>query len=214
MKLAMMLLVVAVATPDITRAQSELHKQSLAEVEQHKKYLALHHEWQRLHESRTQEPSSANAQLVIDPREEAVWIEKDGKTDARDVRALPSGLEWSAYHVTTQGVTEIPFPVRLNRPRDRIQNEDDTEVIWIVGFGKGRSWQFSVSASPAAHAFHVGSGSPISSINVTMPRLKAATPQALPRDSMLLPGSPHPRKWSDDVHNKYFSVHVQRATLR
>ena len=110
MNLAMMFLMVAVATPNVTLAQSERYKQTAAESSQHDQYVALHHEWQRLHKSTTQEPSSANAKFVIDPREEA--------------------------------------------------------------------------APP-----HVSSG-----------------------ESMLLPGSPHPRKWSDVVHNKWFSLHVQRAT--
>jgi hypothetical protein len=198
MNLAVLLLMSAVSAPP--NAASE-----------HKRYIALHHDWQRIHETATRERTPANACLVLDPRVGAVWIEKDGKTDSRDVQALPSGLDWSAYLVTPQGVTEIPFPVRLNRPDADVRNDDDTEQIWVVGSGKDESWQFSVSASPVGHAFHVGSGSPISSITVTVPHLNAATRNEPPRESILVSGRPQRRKWADVVRNEWFSVNVVRS---
>ena len=116
MNLAVMFLVAAVSAPP--DAASE-----------HERYIALHHDWQRIHETAARERTPANASLVFDPREGAVWIERDGKKGSRDVRALPSGLDRSAYHVTPQGVTQIPFPVRLNRPDADPRNDDDTEHI-------------------------------------------------------------------------------------
>lgn len=174
----------------------------------HQRFMALHHEWQRIHESAARERIPPNAVLVFDPREGAIWIEKDGKIDANDVRPLPSGLDWFAYHVTPQGVAQISFPVRISRLRQHIQDENDAEHIWMIGATKDQSWQCSVSASAASHGFHVGSGSPISSLTFTLPVVKAPSPL---HDSILVSGSPHARKWADTMTNKWFSINVVRS---
>ena len=198
MNLAIMLLIAAVSAPPDAVVENE-------------RYMALHREWQRIHESNANEKTPANAVFVIDPREGTVCIEKDRTIEARDTRVLPSGLNWSAYLITPQGVTQISFPVRLKRPRTNIQIDDDTEHIWIVGSAKDRSWQCSVSATPAGHAFHVGSGSPISSINVTIPVLKAAPKQDRIRDSMLIAENSRALKWADALRNQWFSVNLVRT---
>jgi hypothetical protein len=174
---------------------------------EHQPYIALNHEWLRIHKTAERAGSPADACLVLDPTKEAVWIERDGKIDLRNRQPLPAGLDWLAFIVTPEGVAQVPFPVRLNRPRPDPQDEQNAETIWIVGSSKEQSWQFNVSAGPGGHMFHVGSGSPISSIKIPIPRLKETARKAPPQDSILV--SPNSqRKWVDSIRNRWITVDV------
>ena len=197
MNLAFMLLMAVVSAPNDAAAEQQ-------------RFLALHHEWQRMHRSAAKAQIPARAFLLVDPREKAVWIEKDGKVDARDILPLPAGFEWFAYHLTPRGLTQISFPVRLNHPRPDLQNDEDSESIIILGMGKDRSWRCTISASQSRRFFHVGSGSRISSMTFTMPALKAALLRDPLRDSMLVSNSPHAKKWADTIRNRWLSITVKR----
>src|SRR5262245_43598216 len=118
MKPALWLLLVALSVPNDSMAENQ-------------RFVALYHQWQRLHESAATDEVRANSYLIVEPREEAVWIETDGKIESDAVQPLPRGLEWSAYLITSQGVTQISFPVRLSHPRSIVENDDEAEEIWI-----------------------------------------------------------------------------------
>jgi hypothetical protein len=184
-----------------------------ADTAKHAKYLEVHHEWQRIHRL---EDGPVNAQLIIDPRKHAMWIEKDGKVHRHNgVVDLPKDCEWTAFHITNRGIVELSFPVRITNPRNNIQDDSTVEALWIIGVSEGRSWQFSFSATQSAHTFHVGSGSPIGTITVPLPAKPIGLDTA--RESLrsfVAPQSPWKPQPMEELKSKQVAIRIVRETGR
>jgi hypothetical protein len=175
----------------------------------HAKYKEVFAKWQCIHEL---EGQSANAQLVIDPRERAIWIENDGTIHREHGFAdLPEGFEWSAFHITNRGIVECSFPVRLARPS--IKNDSGSEELWIIGASKSQGWQFSFSSNTPARGYHIGSGSPIKTLTFRQPP-HSVTSNADPASlrSFLVPQTPRTRESKESIQAKHFSIHIVRES--
>jgi hypothetical protein len=176
----------------------------------HQRFIAINRQWQTIHDAASREQIPANAFLVIDPREEAIGIERAGQIDPKEIERLPAGLEWSAYHVTQRGVREISFPVRLTRPRLKGEMNKGGESIWVFGRGKDCAWRFSITPESDGHIFHVGSGSGVLSMTVRLPALQGEREEDLLADSILVPDSAHRRKWVDTLRSNQILINVER----
>ncbi len=178
----------------------------------HARYMEVHREWVRIHSLEARPP---NAPLVIDPREQAMWIEVDGKVHGNSTVALPAAAQWYAFHVTERGIIERSFPVRLTRPQTNVSDNASAEQLWIVGVSKNQSWQCSFSASESAHTFHVGSGSGIDEITLRLPAKPAAPAAARdPLRSFVAVQSPRTPQPRETIQTKHFVVRVVRESRR
>ena len=180
------------------------------DVDEHQRFMRLHHVWQDKHESAALNQKSVSEVLVFDPRKSAMWVEHDRKIDEGNVQSLPSGLEWSAYVITPRGVSSIPFPVRINNPRRDSQNENDTEQIWIIGANKDSRWQFSIAGTKKSHMFHIGSGNHTSH-QFNLPDHDASPANDEITTSILDPETTSNRKWSDNIRTKWYSIDILRT---
>ena len=149
----------------------------MSDIDVQQRYMRIHHVWQDLHVAGAKEQKSVTAFLVFDPRKSEIWVESDGKIDESTVESLPRGFEWSAYVVTTRGVSLIPFPLRLSNPRRNSEDENDIEHIWIIGAKKNRHWDFTISGTKSGHMFGIGSGSGASSYKMQVPEIDACQPK-------------------------------------
>ena len=175
------------------------------DVQLQKEYLKVHAEWRRLHEA-----PNAEAQLVVDPREHALWIEDRGNVHHNSVVDLPRGCRWYAFHVTSVGIVERSFPVRLTHARKDVQDKSQEEVLWVIGVGKNRSWQFSFAASQSSGwVFHVGSGSPVKEITFDLPDVSPGENQSIHR-SFLARQSPFQKKPAELIKKPEFNLRVVR----
>lgn len=192
MRLAVALLIAACFAPDVAEAE-------------HAQFIRVHKEWLRLHE----QTSDAQAELVIDPRHNAMWIEDDGNAHDTFAVDLPPGLRWYAFHITQAGIVERSFPVRLTNPRSDIHDESKEEQLWVIGVAENRSHQISFSASRSGTGFHVGSGSMIGDVTF---RLPAALPdeRTIKFNSFLASQSPRSMKSRELISKDEFSVLVAR----
>lgn len=179
---------------------------------ENQRFMSLHRQWRETHLAALRKQAPVDALLVFAPDQGRAWIEREGKVDPQESEPLPTDLEWSAYLIGDEGVTEIPFPVRLNRPRVSIRKGDPTEEILIVGVGKDRSWRCSIATTEGGHVMHVGGGSPVSSITYRKSPQESAPKPDEPRDSMLVPEEHPVRKWTDSIRNEHFSIRVIRTT--
>jgi len=204
----MLLIMASLAAPGNSAAEN------LRVVMENQRFVSLHRKWWETHQTALRRQESANTLLVVDPGQKGAWIETDGQVDAKDIEPLPAGLEWFAYLITEEGIAEIPFPVRLNRPRFDPTKGDDAEEILIVGFGKMRSWQFSVATAEGGHVMHVGGGSPISTMTWTRRERKSAPRPDERRLSMLVTDGNPPRTWTDSIQNEHVSIRVVRTVDR
>ena len=174
-----------------------------------KPILDLHFGFRQIHNTARQKNAVAEAFLVFDPQKGAAWIENHGKIDPTQVRTLPAGLKWNAYLVSQQGVAEVPFPVRIRNLSPSVKVDDPNESVWIVGSGK-------------KHGFACGFGGPsgdmqmheIASTITLNPQLPPAP--ALPSaeesgESILVNGSPQPRKWTEGIATKQFVINIKRC---
>lgn len=177
------------------------------------RFMALHRQWRETHLA-VRRKAPVNALLVFDPGRGQAWIDRDGQIDAKEREPLPTGLEWSAYLISDEGATEIPFPVRLNRPRVNIRKGDLTEEILIVGAGQERSWCCSIATTEGGHVMHAFGGSRISSFTFRKPPRESTPKSDERRDSMLVPEENPTRKWADSIRNKHFSIAVIRTTAQ
>ncbi len=175
-----------------------------------RRFQVLHGHWRTLHQEAARENRKSNAVLVVDPRQGRLWVQNDpsGRSEM-----LPAGLNWVAYHVTARGIREISFPVRIRHLRLELKNAEDDEQILIYGSSKKGSWNCSVSSGTKGHAFTQGSSSgAISSVNLSLPALKAGSPVGLPMDSFAIFQDDGERQWAETLRNKWFTVTVARTT--
>lgn len=173
---------------------------------EHDQYPRLRTEWTRLHES-----PDATAQLVIDPREHAMWIEDHGNVDIKFAANLPQGFRWYAFHVTQYGIVERSFPVRLISPHPDIEDESKEEQLWVIGVGKNKSQQFSISASCSGTRFHAGSGNLIGDVTFHLPAASDGR-ESVKYKSFLAPQSPLLIKPKEAIRKDEFSVRVKRRS--
>jgi hypothetical protein len=167
-------------------------------------YLRVHKKWLRLHES-----PDAQAQLVVDPREHAMWIEDHGNVHDKSAVDLPRGFRWYAFHVTQKGIVERSFPIRLTDPRLDINDELKEEILMIIGVAKNSSQQFSFSASRSGIGFHVGSGSMIGDVTFHLPAASRLN-TGIKYKSFLAPQSPRLIKPKETIRKDEVSVRVVR----
>ena len=169
-------------------------------------------QWLQLHE---ENPGSATANLVIDPREHAMWIEQDGKIYRPDtaVAELPTGMHWCAMHVTYAGITELSFPIRILRPRPSPAAGRCLESIMLFGKSYDRSMHMFVVNE--GRGFSVGFG-----LGGTEPHKGTVSRHQRPsgdhelRQStkqMLAAQSPKPRPYTDHINTRWLKFDVVGA---
>jgi hypothetical protein len=183
----------------------------MSDIDVQQRYMRIHHVWQDLHAAGAKEQKSISAFLVFDPRQSEMWVESDGKIDETSVESLPNGFEWSAYVVTTRGVSSIPFPVRLCDPHRNSEEDNDTEQIWIIGAKKNRHWHFTISGTKSSHMCNIGSGSGASSYKMQLPDIDACQPEDGITASILDPETPRERKWSENIRTEWYSFEILRT---
>lgn len=177
------------------------HDRAMAEQQ---RYLHVYHEWQRL-----DRVSDAQAHLVIDPREHAMWIEDHGKVLEGFVVDIPEGYRWYAFHITQNGIAERSFPLRLTKAWRDVKDEAQEEQVWALGVAKDRSMQITSSASRSGNSFGVGSGNMIGDVTFSLPAL--SPDGKAPRfDSFLAPHSPRPAKPKEEIRKPEITFRVTR----
>lgn len=173
-------------------------------VEELRSYTALHHSFRDL------QNKDGDTNLCIDPREGAMWLETKGRIIPSEVRRLPSGMKWKAFHVTQDGLAEIVFPVRIDRPREDVTAVRDTEAIFVLGVGEKEGMNLSFSAAPSGkNLFNVGLGSGIRSMEIRLPQKE--TNYKIQKDLlMLLPSTPHELKYAEALELLGIPVRIVR----
>ncbi|XZE45030.1 hypothetical protein SH467x_000231 [Pirellulaceae bacterium SH467] len=173
------------------------------QIEKQRSYTALHQSFRDL------QNKEGDTNLCIEPRKEAMWVETDGRIIPSEVRQLPSGMEWRAFHVTQNGLAEIGFPVRIGRPREDVTAVLDSEEIFVIGVGEGETLNMSFSATPAGNGFNVGFGYGIRSMEIRLPQKDIK--HTLQKDLlMLLPSTPRELKYTEALELLGISVRVVR----
>ena len=180
---------------------------------EHANYKEVYDEWVRIHNVAT---ASVNAQLVIDPRELAMWIEEDGAI-RRDhgVANLPEGLDWVAFQITNRGIIECSFPLRLSRPRT---SDESGECVMVIGTSQNQTWDFTFSGTKLSNSFGIGSGSPINSKSPITVRLPAriaesnAAPDGLHR--FIAPQTPQTLEPKESIQTKHFTIKIVREITK
>jgi hypothetical protein len=125
-----------------------------------------------------------------------MWLETNGRIIPSEVRRLPSGMKWKAFHMTQDGLAEIVFPVRIDRPREDVKTVRESEVIFVVGVGEKETLNMSFSATPSGNGFGVGFHTGIRSMEIQLPQKD--TSYELQKDLlMLLPSTPHELKYAE-----------------
>lgn len=175
----------------------------------------VYDEWVRIHHIDAVPDSvrSVNAQLVVDPRELAMWIEEDGVIH-RDhgVANLPEGLDWAAFQITNRGIVECSFPLRLSRPRT---NDESGECLMVIGTSPNhRSLRFTISATKSANGFDIGSGFHISPKSPITVRLPARIVESNAPQSFIIPQSPRARDPKESIQTEHFGITVIRETTK
>lgn len=181
----------------------------------HADYKEVYEEWVRIHNiaAAPDNARSVNAQLVVDPRELAMWIEEDGAIH-RDhgVAHLPEGLDWVAFQITNRGIVECSFPLRLSRPRT---SDESGECVMVIGTSPNhQSWRFTISATKSSNSFGSGSGSPISSKSPITVRLPARIADSNALQSFIVPQTPHARDPKESIQTKHFGITIIRETTK
>ncbi len=175
----------------------------------HDKYLRVHKEWLHRHEA-----ADAKTQLVVDPREHAMWIEDNGDIDGKHIAHLPRGFQWYAFHVTQEGIVERSFPVRLSHPRRDVKHESHQESLLVIGLSKNSSYQLTFSASRYGTGFHVGTGSKIAgAITIPLPRKPNAVVGQSFR-SFVVPQSPITSQPQEAIDKGHFAIRIARRPDR
>lgn len=170
----------------------------------HAKYTRLHKEWLRLHEA-----DERTAQLIIDPRQSAMWIESRGEVHKEYVVDLPEGFRWYAFHVSHDGITERSFPLRLTRPRPDIEDEAKEEHLWVIALTDEEGFRLSFSATRSGIAFHTGLGSRTGDVTIHLPARQSKPTEY---KSFVAPQSPRMTEPKDLIQMEEFAVRVERRT--
>ena len=171
---------------------------------EHAKYTRVHKEWLRLHEA-----DGPQAQLIVDPRKNAMWIEKRGEVHKGYAVDLPEGFRWYAFRVAQDGIIEQSFPIRLTTPRTEIKDESEEESLWVIAMADEEGFQLSFSATRSGIGFHTGTGSRTGDVTIHLP---AALPNPTKYRSFVAPQSPRATKPKDFIQMKEFAVKVKRRT--
>ena len=164
-----LLVTLLVCTAAFADTRSDADAEHTRYVEENAQYLRLHKEWLRLHYVIDPPPVSPDklpkgtAELVLDPRKNAMWIEDKGEVHEDFVLELPSRLRWHAFHVTRLGVVERQFPIRLVRPRLALNVEapqtKQTDTVMVFGIAEGQPFRmFTFSASTTGGTSFSGPG--------------------------------------------------------
>lgn len=170
--------------------QDSLH--GTDQIAEQKSYVALHQSF------RDRQDIDGDTDLVVDPRERTMWLEKDGRVIKSEVQRLPSGMRWTAFHQTQNGLAEISFPVRIDRPRNDVDDDGESESIYIIGVGKKRTMNMIFSATLNGNAFNVGFCSGVRSMQLNLPNKDVTNSNAEAR-MMLLPNTPHKLKYLESL---------------
>lgn len=174
--------------------------------------------WNEMHAGLSAEKPTINAFIVLDPREEAIWIEKDGKVDPDHVRSLPRGMIWSAFYFGEDGVAEIKFPVRVRRYYSSNLQPRPDEMVWVQGASKSGNWQWEISAGSnggkgSSHGMGWGTGTGgKETLTISRPQLGPGKSPTFPANSMLQQSTPQPPRFADHFPGKWFEVNVKRTT--
>jgi hypothetical protein len=169
--------------------------------------------WNEMHAKLSAEKPTINAFIVLDPREDAIWIEKDGKVDPEHVRSLPRDMEWSAFYVGEEGAAEIKFPVRVRRFYSSKQHPRPEELIFVKAFSKGRTWGWQISVGPNHindMAWGTGNGGK-EGMTVARPALKPGKKPSLPENSILQQTTPTPPHFDDQLFSPFMDLKVTRT---
>lgn len=174
---------------------------------EHEPFIKLLREWSPP-ESELVDPTPRV--LVADLQRAALWIESDGRPRDGAFRKLPSGLSWTAFVVAPEGLALLRSPIRLTSPSaDNARSFQD--VIYLVGTAEGRHWMLSLSDRHSGDAFHVGSGSGMTSMTVDVP--ESATPVLRTQEDSVLPPEQLQRlAWSEELQPPQWSVKLRRTS--
>lgn len=125
-----------------------------------------------MHTAAARRGESVRAGLKFDPQSEAITIDRgSARPPMREAVKLPSGMTWQAFHVSSQGIRRLSFPIVLQRPHYHSKRSPrDDEEIWILGDSKDRHMQFEVSSRTTGPSAGGGDGSgKYGTIKVGMP---------------------------------------------
>ena len=175
----------------------------------------VYDEWVRIHHIDAVPDSvrSVNAQLVVDPRELAMWIEEVGVIH-RDhgVANLPEGLDWAAFQITNRGIVECSFPLRLSRPRT---SDESGESVMVIGTSPNHwSLRFTISATKSSNSFDIYSGSLISSTSPITVRLPARIAESNALQSFIVPQTPRAGDPKESIQTKHFGMTIIRESTK
>ena len=172
-------------------------------IEEQRSYTGLHQSFRDLQDK------DGDTNLCIDPREGAMWLETNGRIIPSEVRRLPSGMKWKTFHMTQDGLAEIVFPVRIDRPREDVKTVRESEVIFVVGVGEKETLNMSFSATPSGNGFGVGFQTGIRSMEIQLPQKD--TSYELQKDLlMLLPGTPQELKYVESLELLGIPIRIVR----
>ena len=174
-------------------------------------FLELHDSFVEIHDEARRNKAVAEAFLVFDPQQRSAWIEKQGKIDAGQVKQLPDDHKWTAFAVTRRGIAEVPFPVRIRMPAFGVKVDDPDESVWIVGTGEKSGFALGMMGKADDYSWEIYAPLSPTTRTVELPQLPAPASSDGSGESILVNGSPHPRKWSEEVTNKQFIIKIKRV---
>ncbi len=172
-------------------------------IEEQISYTALHQSFRDLQDK------NGDTNLCIDPREGAMWLETNGRIVPSEVRRLPSEMKWKAFHMTQDGLAEIAFPVRIDRPREDVIEICESEGIFVVGVGKKETLTMSFSATPSGNSFAVGFQTGIQSMEIRLPQ-KDTSYELQKELLMLLPRTPQELRYVESLELLGIPVRIVR----
>jgi len=77
--------------------------------------------------------------LVIDPADNAMWIEDAGRIQPENHTELPPNMKWTWYRVTAQGREELKAVTRI-KLRGYNSGQNYPEEFYLVGSGRGSGY--------------------------------------------------------------------------
>ncbi len=180
-----------------------------------RKLRGVYDEWVRIHriDAAPDDVRSVNAQLVLDPRELAMWIEEDGAIHREHgVANLPEGLDWTAFQITNRGIVECSFPLRLSRPRT---SDESGESVMVIGTSPNHwSLRFTISVTKSSNSFDIYSGSPISSTSPITVRLPERITESNALLSFIVPQTPRAGDPKESVQTKHSGITIIRESTK
>jgi len=120
----------------------------------------LSNQWVRTHTAAAQRGESVRADLKFDSQSETITIDFGSELPTmREPVKLPSGMAWKAFHVSSQGIRSLSFPIVLRRPHHYSKRSKlDDEEIWIFGNSKNRHMHFAVRSRTSGPTVSSGDG--------------------------------------------------------